>query len=250
MTAETDFEFELESFRKEEEVAQQYFFAWLGFRDHAGRSEDVLKLLNETPLLWITTHHALLVASFVALGRIFDQKSKHNVDRLLGAASRHPEIFSRAFLGVRKEKSAGIGRTFAVEYAANAYEPTAADFRALRKEIHIQRRIYESRYRDVRDKVFAHKGLSELDDINALLARTNIQEMKAMFSFLYALHEALWELYFNGRKPEIAMRSFELPPQSKTQGNRTLPGEIVAHDAVNFFEGVLETRRANKNPGR
>ena len=67
---------------------------------------------------------------------------------------------------------------------------------------------------------------------------------------LYALHEALWELYFNGRKPEIAMRSFELPPQSKTQGNRTLPGEIVAHDAVNFFEGVLETRRANKNPGR
>jgi AbiU2 len=245
MQDEIDFKNELEVYRKEEEVAQQYFFSWLGFRDHAGRSEKVLNLINETPLLWITTHHALLVASFVALGRVFDQHSKHNVDSLLRMAGQRLHIFSKAALAARKEKD-GITPQDAQKFAACAYEPSAVDFRSLRREVAKQRRIYESRYRDVRDKVFAHKELADLADINALLAKTNIEEMKFLFSFLYALHDALWELMFNGRKPGIVTRTFELPPNATTPGRRQLPGEIVAHDAVRFFEKIISSDRAQR----
>jgi hypothetical protein len=55
------------------------------------------------------------------------------------------------------------------------------------------RRIYEPVYRHIRDHL-AHnkKGVSDLD---ALLAMTNIEEMKRMLGFFHALHEGLVELY-------------------------------------------------------
>jgi hypothetical protein len=65
-----------------------------------------------------------------------------------------------------------------------------------------RRRIYEDRYRELRHKVFAHKGLSD-PQITALFARTNIREMQRMLAFLMALHEALWQLFNNGRKPTL-----------------------------------------------
>jgi hypothetical protein len=70
MQADIAFKDELEVFRKEEEVAQQYFFAWLQVRAELAANEKLLDRINDTPLFWITTHHALILAAFVALGRI------------------------------------------------------------------------------------------------------------------------------------------------------------------------------------
>ena len=63
MSTTMDFEEELEVFRTEEEVAQQYFFAYLSVRSLAASSKDVLANMNTTPLFWRTTHHAMLVAA-------------------------------------------------------------------------------------------------------------------------------------------------------------------------------------------
>jgi hypothetical protein len=70
---------ELEIFRTEEETAQQYFFAYLSVRSMAAENSDVLKMMNMNPLFWVTAHHAMLLSTFVALGRIFDLQSKHNI---------------------------------------------------------------------------------------------------------------------------------------------------------------------------
>jgi hypothetical protein len=67
----TEFETELEVFRKEEESAQQFFFAYLSVRMQAASNPDVLQLINTQSLVWVTAHHSMLVAAFVALGRIF-----------------------------------------------------------------------------------------------------------------------------------------------------------------------------------
>ena len=51
------------------------------------------------------------------------------------------------------------------------------------------RGVYEERYRDIRHGVFAHKGLNRTDT-DGLIAKTNIEEMKSLFGFLYELHLA------------------------------------------------------------
>jgi hypothetical protein len=60
---------QLELFRTEGEVAQQYFFCYLWVRILAAAEPEVLKTINATPLFWITTHRAMPLSAFVALGR-------------------------------------------------------------------------------------------------------------------------------------------------------------------------------------
>jgi hypothetical protein len=247
--ADTELAKELEIFRTEEEVAQQYFFCYLAIRQLAAGSAELLKLLNSTPLFWITTHHSLLVAAFVALGRVFDQNSRHNIDRLLKVAAADIALFSKASLAQRKEAE-GIARAEAIDYVRDAYEPAVDDFRFLRKEVGRYRRLYEARYRDVRDKVFAHKELSTTGDANALLAKTNIEEMKSIFGFLYALHESLWELLFNGRKldltlPEFVLRLIQPSPDAGLSRVRSWPEKSVLSSNMRKKIGTgRDSRRA------
>jgi AbiU2 len=226
MSTTMDFEEELEVFRTEEEVAQQYFFAYLSVRSLAASSKDVLANMNTTPLFWRTTHHAMLVAAFLALGRIFDQdpKSDHNIDKLMRAASaaQAQGLFSKAALAQRKT-GIGLSAQQIADYVDDKYELTAEDVRDLRKEVAQWRKIYEERYRDVRHMVFAHKRRD--DTVEKILAKTNIEELKDLLGFLSGLYSALDQLYLNGRKPEIEVRKFVLPPSKNW--NSLSPGERV-----------------------
>ena len=123
----TEFERELEIFRRDEEEAQQHFFCWLAVRDLAARTANVLGVMNATPLFWLTTHHAMLLAAFVTLGRVFDQDSKHNLDHLMDVAASDLSIFSKHALRLRRESD--ISKEQAAAFVQNAHELTAADIR-------------------------------------------------------------------------------------------------------------------------
>jgi hypothetical protein len=73
---------------------------------------------------------------------------------------------------------------------------------AVRKERDVKklRRIYEARYRDLRHKVFAHKVAHEPDELAPITAKANINEFKRLISSLLSLHEALFDLFWNGRR--------------------------------------------------
>jgi len=230
---------ELETFRTEEEVAQQYFFCYLSVRSVGAVNPDVLKKINETPLFWITTHHAMLLAAFVALGRIFDQdkRSIHNIDKLLRSVTDNTDLLTNAALKKRKE-AMGISASDAAEYVKGKYELTPTDIRAMRKAVSHWRGVYEARYRDIRHGVFAHKGLgpAAVDD---LMAKTNVDEMKEMFGFLHALHLSLQELYLNGRKPDLTPATFILPPNGRPYSGSLKAGERVYRDGHDVLYGML-----------
>ena len=237
--AQTEFEKQLEIFRTEEETAQQYFFSYLSIRDLAAKNRDVLKMMNTAPLFWITAHHAMLSSTFVALGRMFDKNSRHNIDRLISAASKNLGLFSKTALQARKQSDGLPQQQQAADYAADAHELIASDLRILRKEIARWRRVYEERYRDVRDKVFAHKALSDLTQVNELLAKTNIDEMKTLFAFMSALYSALWEQFHNGRRPLLHVIDFVLPPDPIPHREK-LPGETVYREGHTALMSKLQ----------
>jgi AbiU2 len=224
----TEFECELEIFRREEEEAQQHFFCWLAVRDLAARNANVLGVMNATPLFWLTTHHAMLLAAFVTLGRVFDQKSEHNLDRLMNVAASDLRIFSKAALQLRKEAS--MSKQEAAAYVQNAHALTSADIRCLKKQIAANRVVYEARYREIRNKVFAHNDVPDVAEVNKLFAKTNVNEMKSVFGFLHSLYGALDQLFLNGGKPDVRPYVFRLPPHEARPG-RMAPGERVYREA-------------------
>jgi len=199
-TAEALFERELEIFRTETEAGTQFLSAYLAVHAVAAKHKAIHRLLNEAPLFWNTCLAGLQTASFMALGRIFDNDSNHNLGKLLRITENHPEIFSKAALGRRKQGDSPELPAWLPEYLRDSYEPTTRDFRRIRAHVRKRRKIYEDNYRDIRHKWFAHKVVSEQTEITALFSNANTRELQQLFAFLSWLYETFWELFFNGRK--------------------------------------------------
>ena len=229
---------ELDNFRMEEEAAQQYFFGYLSLQMIPGSNPEVLAKLNDTPAFWITTRYALLQSAFVALGRIFDQdaKSIHNIDKLLRAVSDEVALFTPIALASRRVAT-GMSHTAASSYAAGKYTLTFDDIRAMRKAVDKWRKVYADRYRDVRHLVFAHRGIPR-SQIDAIMGKTSVDEMKEILGFLHALFLSLDELHKNGRPPDLTPRKFVLPP-SPASGGPATAGERVYRESMDLQYGML-----------
>ena len=180
---------------------------------------------------------ALQLASFLTLGRIFDQASKHKVDSVLRLAQQNPGIFSKEALGLRKKAASENAAEWLDEYLKDAYVPTVGDFRRLRKHVAKRRKVYEARYRDIR-KNFAHKLIADRGELDALFSKTKVDELRRLVTFLQSLHEALWQLFYNGRKPVLQQvrhsvkRMRDLP---SPEGGRDSVQERITHEAERFL---------------
>jgi hypothetical protein len=211
-TDEQRFLQELEIFRGECEAASQHLYAHLTIRRLASRRKSVLRALNRHALFWNTAMGALQQSALITLGRAFDQDTPHNVDVLLRLASRVPSIFSRASLAARKAE-AGLERPWAEKFAAGAYEPTPTDFRTLRTHIKKARRIYERRYRDLRNRVYAHTVATGDAEVRPLAAQAHIGELKRLIVSLLSVHDTLWQLFWNGRAPVVRKARYSAKPR-------------------------------------
>lgn len=236
--ATSAFEQELEVFRGEAEAAAQFFYAYLTVHAVAAENKAVYQLLNRSALFWNTALGALQTSTFITLGRIFDQHSPHNIDRLLGLAQKNRVIFSKAALGMRKQGNASIPPAWLHDYLRDVYEPTVADFRRLRVHVNKRRLTYQEEYKALRHQVFAHKELADQAAVSALFAKTNIRELQRLLAFLGSLHEALWQLFFNGRRPALRPRRYSLKrmrdlpsPAERRQGVH----ERITHELERFL---------------
>ena len=203
MTDSEQFKSALEVFRGEVETAAQCFYSWLSIREVAKQNKSVFEFLNQNALFWNTVLGSLQTSAFIALGRVFNQSPNHNLDRMFVIAKRHPTIFSKAELEKRKKNLSSNASEWIDEFLQDVYEPTARDFRRLRGHITKYRKIYATNYRDLRHKWFTHKEVAGGADLEALIGRTSVKEMQQLVVFLIKLHEALWQLLFNGRKPVL-----------------------------------------------
>jgi HEPN superfamily AbiU2-like protein len=234
---EADFERELEVFRTEASLASQFFYAYLTI--HAvGGDTAIHRLLNSAPLFWNTILGGLQSGTFVTLGRIFDQNSTHNIDRVLNMAQNNSQIFSKAALGDRKRIASPNNIAWLDDYLRTAYVPTAGDFRRLRKHVSKYRKIYEAKYRDLRHKLFAHKLISDGAAISALFAKTKVRELERMLVFLDALYECLLQMFINGRKPVLRPRRYSvrrMRARPSAQAHRNSVQERMIIEAEKFL---------------
>ena len=234
LSDESEFERELAIFQVEHETAQQYFFSYASLRGIAASNSDVLRSMNATPLFWLTVESAMLLSAFIALGRIFASDSPHNLTRLMKTATAGGAIFTREALAARK-RAAGLSADDADRYVRDAFEPSKDDFESLCEQIEENRKIYNARYRKVRNKVFAHNVVADLAGANSLLEGTTVNETKALFAFLDALDNTLRGLFHNGHEPTLQIRPFLLPPPKTVHGR---PGEKIYQEVNAILQQI------------
>jgi hypothetical protein len=231
-----EFKRELEIFRRESEEAAQYFYAYISIHAVAAERAQVLEFLNRNPLFWMTCTASLQAASIIALGRIFETGSPHNLGKLIRIARNDLGIFSKEALEKRKLRMSGLPPERIAEFVKAAYEPSAHDFRHLKALVARYRKIYERNYEQLRHQWFAHKVAAEPEEIAKLFEKTNTGELQRLFAFLSSLHHALWELFFNGRKPLLRPSRYSLKRmRNSLNSGRESVRERIVHEA----EGIL-----------
>jgi hypothetical protein len=226
-TTEAAFVAELEVFRNEVEAATQFFHAERMFHVLAAKHKEVHAFLNRTAMFWNTCTGALQTSTIIALGRIFDKRSPHNLDALLKTARNNIGIFSKQALESRK-KRLGITPADVAAFMRDAYEPSSEDFDHIDALVNERRKIYEANYRNLRNKWFAHRQVSWPNEAAELFGVTNIEELNQIFQFLGLLHLRLWELFVNGREP-----NFKVPFSG-------MPGDVAGH-IIQEAERFLKT---------
>ncbi len=181
-----EFEHALEVFRTNVQSGAQFFYAYLAVHAMAAEDSRVHRILNRTPLFWNTSLGALQTATFIALGRVFDGTTRHNLNALLKLADQNRQVFTKQ------------------------PPPTSADFRRLNACATRWSAIYDKSYRPLRNKVFAHTVVTDDRTVHAMMSKTKVRELERLFSSLLSLEKALWDLLKNGHKPLLRRQSYSL----------------------------------------
>lgn len=214
---EAKFQRDLETFRAEAQSGAQHLYSFLTIHAILAERRDILDAVNENPLFWKTCLAAFQTSFFIILGRVFDTNSRHNLFALLEYAEDHPEIFSLDALEARKRAASPNADEWIDEYLATAHVPTHRDFERLRKRAKHYERIYRKGYKRIRNKIYAHKELSDDASVQSLFSNTRVRELENTFVYLNKVHESLWQLFINEREPRLQPMPYSVNSIRKTK---------------------------------
>jgi hypothetical protein len=250
MSAHRSFLTQLDNFRHEAYAAAQYLYSDMAVQHAASKSSKLLSRLNMTPTFWTTHAAGMQVAAYVSIGRVFDTTSRYNIDALLAAFESSLDDFSRVALAARKREGLPRDPEWLSAYLDGAHYPDQRDVERLRGKVAAYRKIYDRAVKPARHKYIAHREKRDHEEVQALFAAGKVRELWRMVTFLYAMHDALWEQYHNGRKPVLrTMRYSVRSIYDSKKGGRSGPHEVIIAETRKLME-FIESAMLNASPER
>ena len=170
---------------------------------------EILRLLNEDALFWKVQTYSLQTSLFMILGRIFDSaQDARSIHKVVSTVVGQHQLFSKQALAARKTKE-GFPPDGLDQFIAAAWAPSsAAELRFLKKGLAKHNGRFEEVYRPIRNKIFAHRLLSNDQAAFQLFRVTSRVEVAEILDFLHDLIDAIQDLYLNGNQPELDKRSY------------------------------------------
>ena len=187
-------------FESEINVACWSFYAWKNINNIAVGDEKTYHALNRNALSWTIILYSLQSTFFIAIGRLFDKDERSfSVHAFLRACIENIDQFNKNALRERKIKVSEADKLpWLDEYIEKSYQPNKEDFLKLKGEVSKRQKRYDSIYKPIRHKIFAHKDLKEMKLVDELFRKANIGEMQDLLFFLYQIKMIIRELLENG----------------------------------------------------
>jgi hypothetical protein len=196
-------------FSNEVYQATACYVIWKNLQNQPAEDDALLMSLNENALSWVFIRHSMMVSLIMALGRIFDTDGDSvSVDDLIKSCIVDIDQFSKSKLRERKLQNHNA-HEWIDSYMESVYEPIETDFLRLKPEVKKYREIFNSYYKPLRHKIFAHSDKASLSQRDDLWRATKGANMEDMLNFLEDVKITLQEAYLNGRKPELTGRKID-----------------------------------------
>ena len=236
-----NFEKQLNNLDLEVAVIASYVYAESSIKHAASKSKNLLRVLNRTPTFWRTCYASFQSSAYLALGRVFDLKSPYNIEALVASMEYDLSVFSRASLSARKASAGFADVARLQQYVASAHVLDLSDIQRVRRAIARRRLVYDRAIMPVRHQYLAHRQAHGHASVQNLYGKGKVKEMWQLSCFLYHLHQSLWNLYHNGRKPELRVRFRQSPMVMYDRpGNYSGPHERIVND-VRLLMNILES---------
>jgi len=197
-------------FQSEVNVVCWSFYTWKNIHNIAAGDKKVYHALNRNALSWNIILYSLQSTFFIAIGRLFDIDGKtFSVHTLLRACIENIDQFSKDALRERKIKGSEADKLpWLDKYIEKSYQPNKEDFLKLKGEVSKRKKRYESIYKPIRHKIFAHKELKEIKHVDELFRKAKIGEMQDLLCFLYQIEMIIFQLLYNGRLMNVGDFTF------------------------------------------
>lgn len=225
-------------FKSEADECVACLYTYLTIHAVAGKSAIIRDHVNHNALFWRTTLRALQSNLLLALGRVYETDTPHNVGTFMRNISENRTAFSRAALRGRKAAS------FVDEAGLNIYMqdtrvPSRSDFRRVANFVKEHRKTYLSKYHDIRNKVFAHTLVVDSAEITALFSKTNIRELQRMTTYLGRLHDGIWGAFHNGGRISVRPRRYSVTKMLKRPKGKAVI-TAIQEDAVSHTKRAMQ----------
>jgi hypothetical protein len=199
----------VEAFRVfENQVAEvtHFWFASSTLKEVPKTNPATLKAINRSPAFWIAVRLALEYQTIIGLGKIFGQRKSnpHNIDSFFRVLRETCfVVFSKESLAERKRKLSPDSHDWLAEYLEGVYVPAVRDIVHLQVLARPHHKTYETQFEALRNQHVAHTEITDSSVRWEMFQKTRIPDLENAIVFLNRLRRAIWNLQFNGIKPEI-----------------------------------------------
>jgi hypothetical protein len=186
----------------------KFLYTELAITNIIRKNKRISDALNYSPTFWNAILSALQHSTFITLGRIFDIDPKqHSIHALFRIIENNKDLFTKESFKNRwiGDKDRGKLDDWLPKYLESVYVPTNDDFRKFKKFIANQNRIYENLYAPIRHQ-FGHRIYDKNEDVEVLFNKVQVKDLEKFCVCLGSIHEALWQLYHNGRGPLLPIK--------------------------------------------
>jgi len=197
-------------FQSEINIACWSFYTWKNIHNIAAEDKKVHQALNGNALSWNIILYSLQSTFFITIGRLFDTDGRSfSVHTFLRKCIENVDQFSKDALRKRRIKGSEANKpSWLDEFIEKSYQPNKEDFLKLKDEVSKRQKQYESIYKPIRHKIFAHKDLKNIKCVDILFRKAKIGEIQDILYFLYQIKMIIRELLENGIWKKIGYYSF------------------------------------------
>jgi len=204
--ADQTFENALKIFETQVGEATQFWFAASAMNEIAIANPDTLTALNVTPSFWLTARVGMENQAILSVGKIFGPRktNPYNIDSLFDVLRDSVStVFSRESLAARKRRMSSNADEWLPQFMQRIHVPDLQDINGLHALSKPHRRTYGTQWEQIRNEHVAHTGLVDPTARWEAFQKTRISDLEELVGFLNQFHDALWRMYYDGRRPVI-----------------------------------------------
>jgi hypothetical protein len=168
------------------------------------KDNSLLTRMNDNCEFWKTILYSLQISYIAGLGRLFDKSTDVlSINRFLNNCIKNYEIFSLDSLKNRRTNNGNSSPGYLQEFLDRAFIPEQRNFQPLQEKTKQAQKLFEKKLKPLRDRVVAHNIEPNGSSRSELFSKYNSADLDDVLHALNVVCESLWELYHNGKRPDL-----------------------------------------------